>query len=876
MWVPPGCWHGWRQVPNYSRIVKGSEESLEGNWFEGLETLPSSGHDRTFFKFKQTLRPKISVVDDGHPFASFRLYSIHIYKFERDPLNTTVNVRNHVFCQCSDQVVITTYVVMSATKWVLPRGLFPVGEVEELCRKTCEGNCAEQTPKALASSPWFGISSPQMPHSATVHSGIEPVPWPLPPQVKSCGESDDGDPKNENSVGADGQRTQQSHEIRSKAGTKGKVSQAVFHKISQLYPEHIDDVLHEEQIPTLKFPPAQDPADISQKSVCKGDGVEQERSLLAPNLQVLTTERQEHIERVSVIDVNDPFPEEDHEIRSDNDKISESSVEKLSVPSEALNEKVHPVASLRDLFREDSDFLTPKTSLAGDAESEGRNLKHLQEQANSAEGNRAPEHTKRIFTRNQSSVTKNRISQGNHSTGSVNSDVTGCYINNALAIDIEAHSHPDAFHSRSDLCAVSFGSKESDDEAGPHVSLSSSNASDEHEPKSSGVTSDPKHVLRRPIASRRKRVVDIPMLNQQVLDLSESKRESESVASPKESQPLSSGGSTQQNKKATKKPMCETPKGVIMRGQSHYNQVRGIRRAETGLIMSREELHSTRNRTIPDNPVPKSLRPPVFLEDYEDVPSLTPSSFQKTIRGDSFPESCDMPHEDERRKGKLRSLFALTPIKRDEGAGSSNLRNLFPLTPRKQDEGIRSCDKSIFSITPVKQNEEERSDGRRSLFFLSPARHSEVSGKGFHVDEQGSNSKFSEAGDSSGLIGRLGFGLRRASHALGRKPSSDFAEGARTCTIVIPGSVDEAVCRISVICRSTLDYGVVVRDGGRKIKVQSRGDSQVEYLRATLLIREIQGSEVRCSINIRPSRSNGIKTSPETLWNFYQRLEHEL
>lgn len=797
------------------------------------------------------------------------------YKFERDPLNTTVNVRTHVFYQQSDLVAINAFVVMSATKWLLPRGLFPLGDEEEIHRKRGEGIRVKQGPETVESSPWFGISAPQMPHSSTVDGGIEPVPWPVLPQDKSGGERYDKDSQNESLVEADGQLTQKPHEIRNKASSNGKVSQAVFQKISQLYPEHIDDVLREDQIPTLKFPPMQVSADSSRKSVCKGDACERERSLLHPTEQVSNAEKHEDMQGVSGIDVNGLFTEEEQTICSDDD---ESSSEKLNGTGEVLSEKVHVVASLRDLFREDSDFLTPKTSLVAGAESEGRNLERLQEQASSTEGSQVNEYTKAVFMRKETSFIKNGTTQDNKSTESMNSNATGRNIDNSvLAVDIEDHPHPnDSRSNRKDLRAVSFRNRESGDEIGPVVTLSGSDASDKHESKSAVAKSDPT-VLRRPIASRRKSVVDIPPLNQQVLHSSDSNREPEGEISLRESQLVSSEDAAQRNKNASKKPASETPKGVIMRGHSHYKQVRGIRRAETGLIMSREELNSTGNRSIPENPVPKSLRPPVFLDDYEDVPSLTPSSFQKTIRDDAFSKSREIPNEDGTKNDKLRSLFALTPNKHDEGAGSSNLRNLFALTPRKQDGGIRSGEKSLFSITPVKRSEEPRSEGRRSLFFLSPVRHSEVSGKGFHVDEQDSSSKLSEAGDSSGVIGRLGFGLRRATHALGRKSSTDVAEGVRTCTIVIPGSVDEAVCRISVICRNTLDYGVVVRDGGRKLKVQSRDDSRDEYLRATLLIRENQGSELRSSINIRPSRSNGIKTtSPEALWNFYQRLEQEL
>lgn len=703
-------------------------------------------------------------------------------------------------------------------------------------------------------------------------SGIEPVPWPIPVGVDSNTEEEVEDVGLETS-GKDQKHTLQvADKFRNKLAG-GKVSRAVYQKIYELYPECIDDVLDEAQIPTMKPSSFQLSPGSGTEAIPTNNGSKEELILFD---EAATAERPEYLRLVPDIEVKSRFSNQERPSRFDEEQVPGSFDENLTDTEDA--EMVHLITSLGDLFREDSEFLTANTSLSAENAFEESTSLNSIDQLRTEVGNWAPEDPANARLPAHSSNTRHstlRVENPSEDIHGKKSD--GCAQNDVSKNDNEEQCPSYAFKNRSyDLPPTSIDHEQNESIAVQQGTIISSSKS---EKKSLPAISTSKPVLRRPIASRRQRVVNIPPLSRHIIESSGSFEEENKT--PSEEPPYGASEEiTSRSKDKSKTAINETPKGVIMRGFSDYKQVRGIRRAETGLIMSREELNATTTRKIPENPIPKSLRPPIFLDEYDDVPSLTPSSFQKTTRGITFSNSATIQDNlnGGPQSGQIGNLFPLSPSKRDEGGGGSNnkLKKLFAMTPTKPDEGHRSGGRSLLSITPVKYDGEATSGRRRSMFSLSPAHKSKVSGIDFHGDENDNSSKLSEAGDSSGIIGRLGFGLRRATQGMGRKSSTDVTENGKICTIVIPGSIDEAVCKVCVICRNTLNYEVIVRESGRKVKVQSRDESRREHFRATIQIRELHGAQLRCSINIRPTRSDGMKTSSEALWGLYQTLEQEL
>lgn len=343
------------------------------------------------------------------------------------------------------------------------------------------------------------------------------------------------------------------------------------------------------------------------------------------------------------------------------------------------------------------------------------------------------------------------------------------------------------------------------------IEISSSNESIHSSPEvAPKPVISPKRVLRRPIASRRKNLIGLDIVTK------DSNGEIEDHQKPHLSLPSSANLEVDKNNACGKNVQIAAEKGILMRPDIPRMHLVGINRAETGLIMSKEDLKSTRNRDLPANPAPKSFRP--FFGEDDELPSLSPASFRdKADQVDASPKA-----------------------------------NLFEGNTRSRQHS--SVGFSFSTIQPTVRSQPTY---------------------GYSRDEENSYSKFVEPRASLGLMGRLTSGLHRASTLMGRRSFSVIPETEAT-DIMIPGTLDEAVCRICVVCRNVLDYRVFVRDSGRKIKVESIEESDNEFLRVSLRVKELPGSEMVCSINVRQCKSDQMKTGFAAMWRFYQRLEQEL
>lgn len=334
------------------------------------------------------------------------------------------------------------------------------------------------------------------------------------------------------------------------------------------------------------------------------------------------------------------------------------------------------------------------------------------------------------------------------------------------------------------------------------VSSGSESASSPEEP--------PKPLLRRPIACRRRNLIGIDIVSGK--DTTEQEKQPRKPAERALSH--SKTEKSDENVHINETSNAAAEKGIFVRPDPPKRQNTGIRRAETGLIMSREDLKQKRSRDFLGNPAPKSFKP--FLDKDEDIVTFSPASFHR------------------------RTSESISTAADDTNARSRELRS-------------DGTDLSFSTIHPSAQSQPVDTYSR---------------------DAENSYTRFTEP-RVSGLVGRLSSGLKKASTALGRKTFSSLPDAAST-DILLPGTIDEAVCRICVVCRNDMDYRVTVRDTGRKIKVESKEDSDNEYLRASLVIKQLRGTEAMCAVNIKQCRSDGTKTSFAALWRFYQRLQREL
>lgn len=670
---------------------------------------------------------------------------------------------------------------MSRCVWVLPRGLLQTLQDEKTNTKNGDLVSWRQRCHARLSGSDLLHLFEEMQPTPAFPGDSGPTAWPLPPRINSKGKRE-FEFRKVSPVQSGDDTVLEQHRVEGASSSKSTTTQAVkgvFEQISDLYP--------------------QEPKPHSQANELQ-DGKSPDNRPVIDTHDNETTERK-HISNASLVQLGKLFEDDSCGIRSD---VGYDDMEPMIDRGKRLSEQVDLGPSLIELFSDDGDFMTPKTSMKEEPNAEEEILSFSFGGENSKESSFHVREALRELAKSKSKSYEGKPLVVN--------GVNDVHLQTSLQLKgDERTSTPEGITPVArrvlgvDPKKASIFSKPQEQAFGspsPHAAHSGG----------SPLSSEPvaKRALRRPMASRRTRMVDIPELKKEFLAADGGQPGMNlglsSVFSPKGVGPTGH----ELGYLGTPNRRGRTPKkGVIMRTVSQHRKIAGNRLAETGMIMSREEMQNTADQDIDKNPAPKSLRPlELETEDdegMENVPTLTAGTLE--------------------------------------------------LLDSKTEEGAKSKEK-------------------RSLFSLSSARWSARSGGFFHREEKESSSRFSEMGESSGLMTRLSSGLKRAGMLFGRKGMTEF--GGRE-DILVTGTLDEAVCRICMVCRKKLGYRVYVRDGGRKIRVEGMEQGKGgEVVRATLVIAEMGGTDPMCGIVVHTSRTEGKRTSVAALSRFFQRLETEL
>lgn len=658
---------------------------------------------------------------------------------------------------------------MPNNEWILPKGLVPIHRSSNCTSKATTHTTGVKSDDVkhkhkLPSQYFPSMSLPRREqYSRNTMDTIEPVPWPLPPRRNSDGMSQLNPSENDfHAQPSDGNfltpRTSFAN-----AEINDKTSQQIFQRISELYPPCIDNPPCEESntnVPSLKvdteklFKLPKTP--ISLRAVNR---LNTSQEKLGTHLSRMNTSSD------SVVDFLQTFSEDEEAAQgfgqSSEEERNETEHEEEEI-TRIIGDDCNLKAGLRALFAEDDTALSPST-----------------EQFVS-QSPAPPEKPSNQPSDWRSSVTE-QFFQSPKSEGS---------------------SMKEEHKNSSGAAQVCEPVVESTDE-------------DTLKQKCDEVESpEPKAVLRRPIASRRKTWVNIPPVGQSPSVGKDNTAATHDSRVGKECEKLNSNITNKTHNVKNVAPISS--KGVIMRAQGQLSYVSGVRKAEMGKIMGRHELRGRRGIPIQECPDPKSLKPAMFFVDDEETPPGTSSM------------ALDMSSSDAGSDAPKASV-----------AGSRRT--------------LASDDGSFLA------------KGVMERHVKSGALKDESTTESFYL---------SETSDSTGLVNRVGCRLKKATTSLTGRTGAEIGEYEQT-DIVLPGTIDEAVCKICVISRRSLNCDVVVKDNGRKIKIKSRDDVHGPYIRVSLILRR-KSEENVCSIKVRQSRSDGMKTTVAALWGFYQRLEHEL
>lgn len=268
--------------------------------------------------------------------------------------------------------------------------------------------------------------------------------------------------------------------------------------------------------------------------------------------------------------------------------------------------------------------------------------------------------------------------------------------------------------------------------------------------------------------------------------------------------------------------------GVFIRENMRRPPMDGIARAETGWIAGPGELHGDGPPTaVRENPNPKSLA----MFNVDDIatnasvptvsralPSVLMSEESSATGSDSDSSILDEPLS--------RSLVNLSIRARGGSAASSSSDGVNRLQAHSS-EGAKAAERKY----PI-----------------------------------GEDTSFK-------LVHRL----RRAAGVLGVRKKTGETLDSGTSDLMMTGSLDEAVVRICYVCRRILDFRVDVREGGRKIRVESKqAISNGSSLRVTLVLTELGDVDKWCTLKVLQSRADANRTNIATLWDFYRKLERLL
>lgn len=262
--------------------------------------------------------------------------------------------------------------------------------------------------------------------------------------------------------------------------------------------------------------------------------------------------------------------------------------------------------------------------------------------------------------------------------------------------------------------------------------------------------------------------------------------------------------------------------GIFIRENMRRPPMDGVARAETGWIAGPGEVHGDGPPTaMQENPNPKSLA--MFNVDDAVTQSTMLSGTRPLTRSNEFDDIASDSDNSLLEEPISRSLVNLSMQVCGGSAASSS-----------SDGGNRMLSRA---------QERERDDGRSS---------------------QGTEE----------VPFKLVHRLRRA---LGVRVRTGDVVDMDTSDLTMVGTLDEAMVRICYVCRKVLDYRVDVRDGGRRIRVESKDAPSTKLcLRVTLVLTEVGDVDKKCTLKVLQSRSDANRTNIATLWDFYRKLEKHL
>lgn len=682
---------------------------------------------------------------------------------------------------------------MSSQPWVLPRGLL------ETLREEQEHYSRTGIYSSRGYRRFFFSSEPSVTNNMSgtkpiLQTKTSPKPWPRPPRIEANGKREFGELKpvkweENNNAALERSKSAPLQQTEADLIKSQSISSTVFKRIAQLYPENLPDVLPQENIQRARRGTSKEPMN-GKYTVAEpiSSPFEESNSSTYHDSSLLEEENSAHISsrnKASAATQTSPQKlvgdtvgqiEENSEFLPSDMKSARTSLSDDTPPSRAtavfdlstlfaspppsasadggrslhtLDEHVNLLPSLTRMASADSDYLTPKSSL--------RQLPAIEDSSPSL------------------TVTMN-----------ISPEVArGASLKDADIEEDHLFEEPPDFTAPVAVRDLSF------------------------EPNSSSEgRSEGKGALRRPLASRRRRIVNL-MAVAAKLDTTRSPHLGDSVKKQKnESLDQSEESFEDRNKKdiAARRTFIDHAKDegnnrtierkggrgdgfgvddrngfggrVVVRRTSQHRKLAGERRAETGFILASGESPGTLRNF--GHPGPKSLA--------------------RTI---------DMGIDEEESSGSEKN-------------------------------GRKS---QVTRSSEVRSNG-TRSGSRRSLFSLGSLKWTATS-------PSASRSEWGRA-SRSGVLETEGSGRWRGWKWKLRGDKE--WEG-----IVVEGSIDEVVCRVSVVCRR-LGCRVIVRGGGGKVKV--------EWGEIGKMVLGIRGIGVdKCWIGMRKGEGREV----EEMWRKIER-----
>lgn len=332
--------------------------------------------------------------------------------------------------------------------------------------------------------------------------------------------------------------------------------------------------------------------------------------------------------------------------------------------------------------------------------------------------------------------------------------------------------------------------------------------------------------------------------------------------------------------------------GVIVRDVPNRPPYHGIRRAETGFIMSRAELElDDPPNLFSDNPNPKSLAyfqpPPPY--DAGSLGSSLDASPQRLIKDEySSSTSSESNGSSSGSQPPQNSPIAQAShaYQHRHGTGLPNTHNADE--PMSRSLAHLSVAANAGSITPT-DTPLDTSRGSTMAGSSGVGRITGSSGGGGGGSGWSLRRRSDDTGSGSnthvGLVSKLSSGIRRAARAMTKRtpggvdgsqhdssasPRVSSPKGKGASDLVLSGSVDEAVCRMTYVCRQRLGCQVNVRESGKKIKVQLIDDERAIWLKLSIVLSKLDDG-VR--VKISQTKAEAEQCNITTLWEFYSKLE---